>query len=146
MGELRSMGRAKIKMADRVGGGTPLSEIRLEEKRVALRRALKREYMRQGYDPAGSNATGKRVFDAAFYRWSAIHNSQEILVRNTVRNFGVYAVTFLIPVIVFAKILNRDQTEFERGCRAGEIGLNHPTRKPQWFFFWKKKVLFFQVS
>ena len=97
-----------------VGGGTPLSEIRLEEKRVALRRALKREYMRQGYDPAGSNATGKRVFDSAFYRWSAIHNSQEILVRNSVRNFGVYAVTFIIPVIVFAKILNRDQVSVQK--------------------------------
>ena len=86
----------------------------MEEKRVALRRALKREYMRQGYDPAGSNATGKRVFDSAFYRWSAIHNSQEILVRNTVRNFGVYAVTFIIPVIVFAKILNRDQVSVQK--------------------------------
>ena len=107
-----------------VGGGTPLSEIRLEEKRVALRRALKREYMRQGYDPAGSNATGKRVFDAAFYRWSAIHNSQEILVRNTVRNFGVYAVTFLIPVIVFAKILNRDQVSVQKLLYTGSVMAN----------------------
>ena len=46
-----------------VGGGTPLSEIRLEEKRVALRRALKREYMKQGYDPAGSTATGKVIIE-----------------------------------------------------------------------------------
>ena len=110
-----------------VGGGTPLSEIRLEEKRVALRRALKREYMRQGYDPAGSNATGKRVFDSAFYRWSAIHNSQEILVRNTVRNFGVYAVTFIIPVIVFAKILNRDQVNVQKLLYTGSVMAN-------WFF------------
>ena len=98
-----------------VGGGTPLSEIRLEEKRVALRRALKREYMRQGYDPAGSNATGgKRVFDAAFYRWSAIHNSQEILVRQTVRNFGVYAITFIIPVILGTKLINRDMVSVQK--------------------------------
>merc|ERR1712088_694349 len=129
------MGRAKIKMADRVGGGTPLSEIRLEEKRVALRRALKREYMRQGYDPAGSNATGKRVFDAAFYRWSAIHNSQEILVRSSVRNFGIYFATFIIPVIIVTKIINSDMMNCEKSIRDGKIGLNDPSRKPLWFFF-----------
>lgn len=97
-----------------VGGGTPLSEIRLEEKRVALRRALKREYMRQGYDPAGSTATGKRVFDSAFYRWGAIHNSQEILIRNTVRNFGVYFATFIIPVILLTKMINRDMVSVQK--------------------------------
>ena len=98
-----------------VGGGTPLSEIRLEEKRVALRRALKREYMKQGYDPAGSNATGgKRVFDAAFYRWGAIHNSQEILVRSSVRNFGIYFATFIIPVIIGTKIINSDMVSVQK--------------------------------
>merc|ERR1712051_33011 len=127
----QSVDRAKIKMADRVGGGTPLSEIRLEEKRVALRRALKREYMKQGYNPAG----GKRVFDAAFYRWSAIHNSQEILVRSSVRNFGIYFATFIIPVIIGTKIINSDMMNFEKGIRDGKIGLNDPSRKPLWFFF-----------
>ena len=97
-----------------VGGGTPLSEIRLEEKRVALRRALKREYMKQGYDPAGSNSTGKRVFDSAFYRWSAVHNSQEVLIRNTTRNFGMYMVTFIIPVILLTKMYNRDHVSVQK--------------------------------
>ena len=86
----------------------------MEEKRVALRRALKREYMKQGYDPAGSNATGKRVFDSAFYRWAAIHNSQEVLIRNSVRNFGVYCVTFIIPVILLTKMLNRDMVSVQK--------------------------------
>ena len=98
----------------------------MEEKRVALRRALKREYMKQGYDPAGSNATGgKRVFDAAFYRWSAIHNSQEILVRSSVRNFGIYFATFIIPVIIGTKIINSDMVSVQMllytyGCRINE--------------------------
>merc|ERR1712025_65763 len=129
------MGRAKIKMADRVGGGTPLSEIRLEEKRVALRRARKREYMKRGYDPAGSSATGKTIFDSAMMRWGAVHNSQEILIRKNGRNFGMYVLTFIIPTILLTKMVNRDHMEYERAIRAGEIGVNHPSRKPQWFYF-----------
>ena len=74
-----------------------MSEIKLEEKRVALRRALKREYMRQAYHPENI-MSGKRVFDAAFYRWSAIHNSQEILVRRNWRAMAIYFGTFILPV------------------------------------------------
>ena len=97
----------------------------MEEKRVALRRALKREYMKQGYDPAGSNATGgKRVFDAAFYRWSAIHNSQEILVRSSVRNFGIYFATFIIPVIIGTKIINSDMVSVQKLLFAQFLSLN----------------------
>ena len=57
---------------------------------------------------------GKRVFDAAFYRWGAIHNSQEILVRQSVRNFGVYAITFIIPVILGTKLINRDMVSVQK--------------------------------
>ena len=88
-----------------------MSEIKLEEKRVALSRALKREYMRQAYHPENI-MSGKRVFDAAFYRWSAIHNSQEILVRRNWRAMAIYFGTFILPVCFGAKILNKDCVSF----------------------------------
>ena len=62
-----------------VGGGTPLSEARLEEKRRVLRRALKKEYMNQRFNPA-MHPSGRRVFDTAFARWSALQNSSDVLV------------------------------------------------------------------
>ena len=50
-----------------VGGGTPVSEARLEQKRRVLRRALKHEYMNQRYNPE-MYMQGRRVFDTAFHR------------------------------------------------------------------------------
>merc|ERR1712062_286330 len=98
------MGREKtekIKMGDsQSGGGTPLSEVRLEEKRIALRRALKREYMRQYYGPENQGYTGKQVFDAAFHRYNALQNSQVKMVKMNFGNFLIWAGTFAIPTYI----------------------------------------------
>ena len=77
---------------------------------------------------------GKRVFDAAFYRWGAIHNSQEILVRQTVRNFGVYAITFIIPVILGTKLINRDMVSLQKlfYTQCSRIDLTHLLRLKQY--------------
>ena len=69
-----------------VGGGTPLSEARLEEKRRVLRRALKKEYMNQRYNPE-MYPSGRRVFDTAFMRWSAIQNSSDVLVSEIMHDY-----------------------------------------------------------
>jgi len=119
-------------MAEQAGGGTPLNEIRLEEKRIALRRALKREYMRQAYHPENIEQ-GKRVFDAAFYRFNAIQNSTEYMVRNKGRTFGMWCLTFLIPVVLMTRQGLKDYHRYDKDCRAGKVAINHPQRKYQWF-------------
>ena len=85
-----------------------MTDARLEEKRIALRRALKREYMKQYWDPKNMEA-GKRVFDSAFYRFNAIQNSNELLVRNNFRQFGIFCATFIIPVILITKHMQKDK-------------------------------------
>ena len=76
-----------------VGGGTPLSEARLEEKRRVLRRALKKEYMNQRFNPE-MYPSGRRVFDTAFMRWNALQNSSDILVSCLLyRSFKVIVIS-----------------------------------------------------
>merc|ERR1712018_513461 len=124
MGKKRENKQKKIKMGDsQSGGGTPLSEIRLEEKRIALRRALKREYMRQHFEPENVMA-GKRVFDAAFYRFNAIQNSGEILVRANFRNFGLWCLYFIVPVYLLWKHYTIECRQWEKDCRDGKIAIN----------------------
>merc|ERR1712025_946791 len=127
--------RTLVKMAEnRVGGGTPLSEIRLEEKRIALRRALKREYMRQTYEPENV-ISGKRLFDAAFYRFNSIQNSSEILVRQSFRNFFLYLLYFPIPTYLLWKHYTNDCLQWEKDIREGKIAINAPARQHFWFMW-----------
>ena len=64
-----------------VGGGTPPYERMLEAKRDVLRRALKREYMKQRFDPKHyGGQTGPQVFDTAFMRWNALQNSADYMM------------------------------------------------------------------
>ena len=93
------------------GGGTPLSEVRLEEKRIALRRALKREYMSQYYGPR-QGFEGKAVFDAAFYRWNALQNSQSKMVKMNFGNFLIWVGTCGLPVYLSWKWYNGHQVSF----------------------------------
>merc|ERR1739838_574558 len=119
----------KIKMAEkRVGGGTPLDAIRLEEKRIALRRALKREYMRQCFEPKNM-MEGKRVFDSAFYRFNAIQNSSEHLVRSNARNFGMWCFYFAIPTIFLWQHFHKDCLKYEQDCRDGKVAINANQRR-----------------
>merc|ERR1711944_125774 len=123
------------KMGDpAVGGGTPLSEVRLEEKRVALRRALKREYISQYYGPR-QGYSGKQVFDAAFYRYNALQNSQSKMVKMNWGNFLIWVGTFAFPVGVVWQWYNRHHARFEKGCRDAKVPIDHPTRRPLWFHF-----------
>merc|ERR1712113_1234355 len=119
------MGTENENMADieRVGGGTPLSEARLEEKRRVLRRALKKEYMNQRYNPE-MYPSGRRVFDTAFMRWSAIQNSSDVLVKKNTGNALKYFFSFIAPVVFVTWFLNTRQAKFEEKCRAGEMPIN----------------------
>merc|ERR1739844_720296 len=99
----------KIKMAEkRVGGGTPLDAIRLEE---------------------------KRVFDAAFYRFNAIQNSSEHLVRQNARNFGLWCVYFAIPTYFLWQHFHKDCLKYEQDCRDGKIAINANNRRHFWFMW-----------
>merc|ERR1712018_208410 len=136
MGKKRENKQKKIKMGDTPsGGGTPLSEVRLEEKRIALRRALKREYMGQYYSPENQGYTGKHVFDAAFHRYNALQNSQVKMVKMNFGNFLIWAGTFAMPVGIAWCWYCRHQKRFKNGCREGKVGIDHPSRRPLWFSF-----------
>merc|ERR1711981_517196 len=127
--------RTLVKLAEnRVGGGTPVSEIRLEEKRIALRRALKREYMKQSFEPENV-MSGKRVFDAAFYRFNSIQNSSELLVRQNFRNFGLYCCYFIIPTYLLWKHYTKECEQNERDIRDGKIAINAMSRRHFWFLW-----------
>ena len=89
-----------------------MTDARLEEKRIALRRALKREYMKQYWDPENMK-NGKRVFDSAFYRFNAVQNSTELLVRHNARQFGILCATFIIPVILITKHMQKDMVSLK---------------------------------
>ena len=56
---------------------------------------------------------GKRVFDAAFYRFNAIQNSTEYMVRNKGRTFGMWCLTFLIPVVLMTRQGLKDYVSIE---------------------------------
>jgi len=121
-------------MADieRVGGGTPLSEARLEEKRRVLRRALKKEYMNQRYNPE-MYMQGRRVFDTAFHRWNAMQNSGDLLVKHSTGNALKYFGTFVLPTIIVGYSIYRAQMEYDRRARAGEWPINAKNRKWLWY-------------
>jgi len=121
-------------MADieRVGGGTPLSEARLEEKRRVLRRALKKEYMNQRYNPE-MYMQGRRVFDTAFHRWNAMQNSGDLFVKQNAGNAMKYFGFFIFPVGILAYSLYKAQTEYDRRARNGEWPINAKNRKWLWY-------------
>lgn len=87
--------------------GINVAEAKLEEKRMALRRALKREYLRQAFDPQ-AYPSGRRVFDTAMYRFAALQNSSANYVVQNARNFFMYLGVFWVPVgIVSVYYYNR---------------------------------------
>ena len=84
-----------------VGGGATDYERQLEAKRNVLRRALKREYIKQRFDPKSyAGDTGPAVFDAAFYRWQATHNSTDYLMRNNFRAKALFVGIILAPTLL----------------------------------------------
>jgi hypothetical protein len=100
-----------------VGGGTSVAEARLEGKRHVLRQALKKEYMRQVYNPANYGPhEGKNLFDTSFARWSALQNSTDYLAKRNFRTFGAFLVFSIIPFYVTYKMIDNAQVNrfFER--------------------------------
>ena len=87
-----------------VSGGTPVSEVRLEEKRNALRRAMKREFMRQGFNTKNHDQdVGKRAFDTALMRFHAFHNTMESRVVLNSRHFMLFFATIIVPIGLISK-------------------------------------------
>ena len=94
-----------------VGGGTPPYERMLEAKRDVLRRALKREYMKQRFDPKHyGGQTGPQVFDTAFMRWNALQNSADYMMKLNARTTLMYVGIVLAPIYFLTKY-----TTYRRG-------------------------------
>merc|ERR1711976_945199 len=112
------------KMADikeRIGGGTPPYERMLEAKRDVLRRALKREYMKQRFDPKHyGGQTGPQVFDTAFMKLNA---------RTTLMYVGIV----LAPIYFLTKYTTYRRETFEQACREGKVPIDDNRRRMLWY-------------
>jgi hypothetical protein len=70
-----------------VGGGTSPYEAMLEQKRAALRRVLKREFLLRSEKPfPGGKAEPGAIFDAAIQRWGAVKATRHQFYYPTVKN------------------------------------------------------------
>ena len=76
----------------------------LEEKRNVLRRALKREYIKQRFDPKHyGGQSGPQVFDAAFMRWNALQNSNDYMMKLNARTILLYVGIVIAPIYCLTK-------------------------------------------
>lgn len=92
----------KISFPD--GGGTSAYEAHLEQKRAAIRKAMKSEWLKQRYNPQ-TYVNGGHVFDAAMYRWNAMRCTQGDYFYPTIKNFLQFSALTIVPVGLYAYML-----------------------------------------
>uniref|UniRef100_A0A1S6GLC9 NADH dehydrogenase [ubiquinone] 1 beta subcomplex subunit 4 n=1 Tax=Pseudodiaptomus poplesia TaxID=213370 RepID=A0A1S6GLC9_9MAXI len=120
---------------ERTGGGTPYSEILLEEKRRRLRQAMKAEFVKKRFDPKVYEEGGV-VFDAAIQRWNSLQFSYGEFFKPSLSNFSKYVAMVILPIAGFHYLcFGPSRTEFLKKCREGELAYDHPSRKRNYFAF-----------
>jgi hypothetical protein len=119
-------------MANNIGGGTPYYEALLEEKRRAIRHALKHEYIHRRYSPQAMEQGGI-VFDAAMQRWHSLQFTYGDHFVPSVRNFMKFSLVSIIPLCTLYYVaFGPHYMKFHEAIRKGEVPITHPKRYMNW--------------
>jgi len=125
-------------MADqgRIGGGTSPYEAMLERKRMAIRRALKMQYIKTIYDPRNYNREGaSEFFDANMVRYHAMLNTRHEYFYPTARNMTFFFLTLVIPIGIIVSNLKASSQKYIDNVMGGEWPYDHPSRVVRWKMF-----------
>eukprot|EP00088_Acartia_fossae_P048428 TRINITY_DN52854_c0_g1_i1.p1 TRINITY_DN52854_c0_g1~~TRINITY_DN52854_c0_g1_i1.p1 ORF type:complete len:120 (-),score=23.72 TRINITY_DN52854_c0_g1_i1:393-752(-) len=116
------------------GGGTPFNEALLEQKRQAIRQALKHEYIHKRFSPKAMDQGGV-VFDAAVQRWHALQFTYGDHFVPTLRNFGRMCV-YLSPIVfIYYAMEGPHHKEYKKAVARGEVPYDAPARKKLWAYY-----------
>ena len=119
-----------------MGGGTSSYEAMLEQKRAALRRALKTEYIRKVYNPKSYTPEGYvEVHDAALTRWHAMQKTVPEYWFPNIRS-ALFAFCLVgVPLCTHMALTHWDKKDFERKCRNGEYAYDDPKRQMKAYLY-----------
>jgi hypothetical protein len=81
----------------------------LEQKRRALRHALKTEFIKLRYHPELVTKSDGIVFDSAMQRWYAMENTRGDYFYPTLKNFSKFMVLQVLPVALFTYFFTKSR-------------------------------------
>eukprot|EP00088_Acartia_fossae_P066257 TRINITY_DN8204_c0_g1_i1.p1 TRINITY_DN8204_c0_g1~~TRINITY_DN8204_c0_g1_i1.p1 ORF type:complete len:124 (-),score=31.02 TRINITY_DN8204_c0_g1_i1:189-560(-) len=119
-------------MDGKIGGGTPYNEAVLQEKRKAIRNALKHEWIQKKFHPNAASQGGV-IFDAALQRWTALQFTYGEHFKPSLKNFMQFSlINFATIGTFYYMCYGPEKKNWLAAVSRGEVAYDHPSRKKHW--------------